>query len=164
MQENITPEDRQSHDRRLGKARHVPGAATVFGDIKDGFLVSVNANGHPLIGDEPADKGGTGSGPSPYDLLGAALASCTVMTLNFFARRESLPLQQVEVSVKHERIHAKDCQECEKQSGAIDRLNREITLHGDLDDEQRALLLKIANRCPVHRTLTNEITIASRLL
>jgi len=148
----------------LKKAHHVPGAAAVLGDIEDGFLVSINADGHLLLGDEPAGKGGTGRGPTPYDLLAAALASCTVMTLNFFARREDLPLEAAEVSVKHDRIHAEDCETCEKKSGRVDRLSREITLHGNLDDEQRALLMKIADRCPVHRSLENEITIASHLL
>jgi putative redox protein len=150
-------------DQQPKKARHVPGSATVLGDIEDGFLVSINADGHMLLGDEPAGKGGTGLGPTPYDLLGAALASCTVMTLNFFARRENLPLEVAEVSVKHDRIHAEDCESCDKKSGKVDRLSREITLRGNLDDEQRALLMKIADRCPVHRSLENEITIANRL-
>ena len=145
-------------------ARYIPGAAVVHGDIADGFLVTVNADGHQFMGDEPVSKGGTGLGPTPYDLLGAALASCTVMTLNYFARRENLPLEQVEVSVSHDRIHAADCGGCEKTSGKIDRFIRDISVQGDLDDEQLQLMLKIADRCPVHRTLENEITIASRLV
>jgi uncharacterized OsmC-like protein len=84
----------------------------VHGNTNDGMLVSVNANGHQFIGDEPPEQGGTGLGPTPYDLLGAALASCTAMTLNYFARRENIPLEQVEVSVSHDRIHAKDCVDC----------------------------------------------------
>lgn len=154
-----------SHESiETGSARHVPGATVVEGRNADGFLVSVNANGHRLIGDEPLEQGGTNLGPTPYDLLGGALSSCTVMTLNFFARREKLPLEQVEVVVRHDRIHAADCEGCEKKSGKIDRFTREISLTGELDEEQRALLLKIADRCPVHRTLENEITIESRLL
>ena len=145
-------------------ARHVPGATVVEGRNADGFLVSVNANGHQFIGDEPAEQGGTNHGPTPYDLLSAALSSCTVMTLNFFARREKLPLEQVEVVVRHDRIHAADCEACEKKSGRVDRFTREISLVGDLDEEQRMLLLKIADRCPVHRTLENEITIESKLV
>ena len=85
------------------------------------------------------------------------------MTLNYFARRENLPLESVEVVVRHDRIHAADCNDCEKTDGKIDRFSREIFLRGELDEEQRALLLKIADRCPVHRTLENEITIVSRL-
>jgi len=86
------------------------------------------------------------------------------MTLNFFARREKLPLEVVEVSVRHDRIHAADCEVCNKKSGKIDRFSRDISLQGNLDDEQRQLLLKIADRCPVHRSLENEITIASKLV
>ncbi len=145
-------------------ARYIPGAAVVNGNTSDGMLVAVNANGHQFIGDEPVELGGTGLGPTPYDLLGAALASCTAMTLNFFARRESLPLENVEVSVTHDKIHAADCSECEKKSGKIDRFKREISVKGKLTDEQLELMLKIADRCPVHRTLENEITIASRLV
>ena len=144
--------------------RLIPGAAVVHGNTGDGFLVSMNADGHKFIGDEPPGHGGTGLGPTPYDLLGAALASCTVMTLNFFARRENLPLEQVEVSVTHDRIHADDCTDCEKKSGKIDRFKRDISVQGDLNNEQLKLMLKIADRCPVHRTLENEITIASRLV
>jgi putative redox protein len=108
--------------------------------------------------------GVTNLGPTPYDLLAAALSSCTVMTLNFFARREDLPLESVEVITRHDRIHAADCDDCEQTSGRIDRFTREISLSGDLDTDQRALLLKIADRCPVHKTLENEITIESRLV
>jgi uncharacterized OsmC-like protein/alpha/beta superfamily hydrolase len=153
-QENNEPE----------KARHIAGATVVHGRTSDGFLVSVNADGHHLLADEPQQQGGTDRGPTPYDFLGAALSSCTVMTLNFFARREKLPLEAVEVAVSHDRIHAADCEDCSKKNGKIDRLSREISLRGDLDDEQRQLLLKIADRCPVHLTLENEITIASKLV
>jgi len=145
------------------RARYAAGAAVVDGRRDDGFLVAVNANGHPLLGDEPPDKGGSGRGPSPYDLLSAALASCTVMTLNFFAGREKIPLKGAEVSVRHERIHAEDCAECESSKGRIDHFTRAISLEGDLDDEHKALLLKIADRCPVHRTLENEIRISTEL-
>jgi putative redox protein len=148
----------------VAAARYVPGASVVEGKTGEGFLVSINADGHQLIGDEPAKQGGTGRGPTPYDLLGAALSSCTVMTLNFFARREKLPLEDVEVVVRHDRIHAADCENCEKTSGRIDRFTREISLGGNLDGDQRALLLKIADRCPVHHTLQNEITIVSKLV
>jgi len=145
------------------KARHIPGAAVVRGDIRDGFLVSVNADGHSFHADEPPEMGGTDRGPTPYDLLAAALSACTVMTLNFFARRENLPLETVEVSVRHDRIHADDCDNCDKKSGKIDQFSRDIVLTGDLDDEQRNLLLKIADRCPVHKTLENEIMVSSKL-
>lgn len=146
------------------QASLVEGAAVVNGKTSEGFRVAINANGHEFTGDEPESHGGTNLGPTPYDLLSAALASCTAMTLNFFARRESLPLESVEVIVRHDQIHAKDCAECEKSSGRVDRLTREIHLSGDLDEDQRALLLKIADRCPVHKTLQNEIQIVSQLV
>ncbi len=145
-------------------AQHPAGAAVVSGKTNDGFKVAINANGHRFTGDEPKGIGGTDLGPTPYDLLGAALASCTVMTMNFFARRENLPLEQVEVSVQHDRIHADDCEDCKKTDGKIDRFQREIEMQGDLNEEQLALLMKIADRCPVHRTLENEITIESHIV
>jgi len=144
-------------------ARFVKDASVASGNKEDGFLTGINSNGHRFTGDEPLSAGGTNLGPTPYDLLGSALASCTTMTLNFFARRENLPLEHVEVTVSHDQIHAKDCSACIKQEGKIDRFTRKILLQGDLDDEQRALLLKIADRCPVHKTLENEIRIVSEL-
>jgi putative redox protein len=140
-----------------------PGSAVVSGRMADQFQVSINAGSHVLTGDEPEDQGGAGTGPSPYDYLSAALGSCTVMTLNMYARRKQWPLESVEVSVRHGKIHARDCADCETRVGMIDRLERDITLNGELDEEQRQRLLEIANRCPVHRTLRGEIKIVSRL-
>ena len=128
------------------------------------LMDAINADGHRFTADEPKGIGGTGLGPTPYDLLGAALASCTVMTMNFFARRENLPLEQVEVSVQHDRIHADDCEDCKKTDGKIDRFQRKIEMQGTLNEEQLALLMKIADRCPVHRTLENEISIESHMV
>lgn len=150
-------------EKMLAPARFVEAASVARGDKADGFLVGINSNGHRFIGDEPESYGGTNLGPTPYDMLGSALASCTTMTLNFFARRENLPLKSVETIVKHDQIHAKDCADCKKQGGKIDRFTRTIELQGELDAEQRALLLKIADRCPVHKTLENEIQIVSEL-
>jgi uncharacterized OsmC-like protein/alpha-beta hydrolase superfamily lysophospholipase len=154
--------DQQTADDKT--ARYLAGAAVVSGKTSDGFQVSVNANGHLSTADEPTSIGGKNLGPTPYDLLGAALASCTVMTMNFFARRENLPLDEVEVSVQHDRIHADDCVDCQKTDGKIDLFQREISMQGNLSDEQLALLMKIADRCPVHRTLENEIKITSQMV
>ena len=140
-----------------------PGSAVVSGRMADQFQVSISAGGHAFRGDEPEDQGGAGSGPSPYDYLAAALGSCTVMTLNMYARRKQWPLESVEVTVRHGKIHAKDCADCATRVGMIDRLERDITLIGELNDEQRQRLLEIANRCPVHVTLLSEIKIISRL-
>jgi putative redox protein len=124
------------------------------------FRTEVEAGPHRFILDEPADVGGGGEGPTPYDMLASALGGCTAMTLHFYARREKLPLEGVDVTVTHDRQHAKDCADCETQAGFIHRFRVEIHLLGDqLDEDQRQRLLKIAARCPVARTLGAEIRI-----
>jgi putative redox protein len=128
-----------------------------------GLATYVTAAGHALRADEPVAVGGTASGPGPYDLLLAALGSCTGMTLRLYADRKGWPLERVEVTLRHDRIHAKDCADCETQVGMLDRIEREIALRGPLDEAQRARLLEIADRCPVHRTLRSEIQIVTRL-
>jgi putative redox protein len=127
-----------------------------------GFLQEIAAGPHRLVADEPpAVPGGTDAGPTPYDLLLAALGACTSMTLRMYADRKQWPLTGVETRLRHSRIHAEDCEECESASGRIDRIERTIALEGGLDDEQRTRLVEIADRCPVHRTLTNEIIIVT---
>jgi len=150
-------------DEAVEPAAFHPGHVVVTGIPEDIFEVAINADGHLLTGDEPETYGGTNKGPSPYDLLSAALASCTVMTLNMYARRKQLPLQSVRVDVQHGKIHAQDCMECETQGGKIDRFQRFVHLEGDLSEEQRKRLLEIADRCPVHRTLHSEVSIVSQL-
>ncbi len=150
-------------DEEIEPAVYHTGHVVVSGKPEDIFRVSINADGHPLQGDEPEHYGGTDTGPSPYDLLSAALASCTVMTLNMYARRKRLPLANVRVDVQHGKIHAQDCMECESDTGKIDRFERLIHLEGELSPEQRERLLEIADRCPVHRTLHGEINILSKL-
>src|SRR5712664_46451 len=118
-------------------------------------VVRGRAGGHHLVSDEPLDLGGTDAGPTPYDLLVAALGSCTAITLQMYARHKGWPLEGVEVRLTHGKIHARDCADCETKEGRIDRIERGIVLQGALDDAQRARLLEIADRCPVHRTLTS---------
>ncbi len=127
----------------------------------EGLLQHIVAGRHTLVADEPVTAGGTDQGPSPYELLAAALGSCTSMTLRLYARRKGWPLSRVTVTVRHERIHAADCADCETKEGRIDQLRREIALEGTLDAAQRARLFEIADRCPVHRTLRNEIRIVT---
>ena len=110
------------------------------------------------MADEPA-PGGDDTGPTPYDLLLAALGACTAMTLRLYAQRKQWPLADVTVSLRHSRIHAEDCANCETRAGLLDRIERVIRLDGNLDDDQRERLLEIADRCPVHRTLQSEIVI-----
>jgi putative redox protein len=123
----------------------------------------VQAGRHQLVVDEPVEGGGNNAGPTPYDLLLAALGACTAMTLRIYARRKGWPLVDVEVRLRHDKIHARDCAECETKEGRLDRVEREIVLHGPLDQSQRTRLLEIANRCPVHRTLLSEVHVSTRL-
>jgi putative redox protein len=133
----------------------------VRGDAK-GFAQQVELGSHRLAVDEPVSYGGTDSGPSPYDLLLAALGSCTSMTIGLYARKRKWPLEQITVSLHHSKIHAKDCDDCETKEGKVDRIWREIHLAGPLTEEQRAKLLEIADKCPVHQTLASEINIKTR--
>lgn len=135
----------------------------ISADTKAGFVCQVNAHGHQQIADEPIKVGGTNLGPTPYDYLASALGTCTAMTLNMYARHKKLTLDNVSVRVEHERIHAEDCIDCEKQKGQVDQFTRFITIQGDLNDAEEKRLLQIADRCPVHKTLENEIKIVSQL-
>jgi uncharacterized OsmC-like protein/alpha/beta superfamily hydrolase len=128
-----------------------------------GYKTEVRQGKHGYLADEPISVGGTGLGPSPYDYLMAALGSCTSMTLRMYADRKEWPLTGITVRLNHEKIHVKDCESCESESGKIDFIEREIELEGDLTDEQRIRLLEIADRCPVHRTLHGEVNVVTRL-
>jgi len=128
-----------------------------------GLRTEIDAAGHALVADEPVTVGGTDTGPSPYDLLAAALASCTSMTLQLYARHREIKLDKVTVRVTHGKVHAVDCRDCEKQTRKIDRFVRLINLEGEIDDAARARLLEIADRCPVHRSLSGEIEILTEL-
>jgi uncharacterized OsmC-like protein len=128
------------------------------------FTQEIGMGPHRLIADEPATAGGMDAGPSPYDLLCASLGACTSMTLGMYARRKQWPLESVTVRLRHSRIHASDCAECETKEGMLDRIERDIELAGVLTQEQRTKLLEIADKCPVHRTLKSEIDIRSRLI
>jgi uncharacterized OsmC-like protein len=124
-----------------------------------GFRAEISARGHTLVADEPHALGGTDEGPTPYDYLAAALGSCTAMTIRMYADRRSWPLQSVTVRVTHRRVHETDCEQCEKEVVGIDELASVIELAGELTDEQRTRLLRIANRCPVGQTLTRGLRI-----
>ena len=127
------------------------------------FLQRIQARNLTFSADEPFDKGGTNLGPNPYELLLAGLGACTSMTLKMYAGRKEWPLQAVRVTLRHDRVHAKDCEDCDKDTGMIDVIEKKLELEGDLSEEQRERLLAISARCPVHRTLLNEIKIRSEL-
>lgn len=118
----------------------------------------ISVRRHRLTADEPHPVG-EDTGPTPYELLLAALGACTSMTVRMYADRKQWPLERIVVNSRHFRIHAKDCAECETATGMVDRIDRDITLIGPLDDDQRATLLEIADKCPVHRTLRSEVSI-----
>ena len=128
----------------------------------DGFLQEITTGSHHFKADEPVSVGGTDSAPTPYDYLLAGLGGCTSMTVGLYARKRKWPLQDVVVGLRHSRIHAKDCADCETKEGMLDRIEMDVKLEGPLSDEQRAKLMEIAEKCPVHRTLGNEIDIVVR--
>jgi len=128
-----------------------------------GLTQDVTVGPHRLAADEPVELGGADAGPNPYELLCAALGSCTSMTLQLYARRKGWPLERVEVRLRHSRIHADDCADCDTREGKLDLIARELILVGPLDEEQRRRLVEIADRCPVHRTLTSELVIRTSL-
>jgi putative redox protein len=140
-----------------------PGHVIVHGTAA-GFAQEVEVGSHEVYADEPVSYGGTDTGPSPYDLLLAALGSCTSMTIGFYARKRKWPLEKITFSLRHSKIHAIDCEECETKEGKIDRIELDIQLTGSLTDEQRAKLIEIAGKCPVHQTLASEINIKTRAI
>ena len=138
------------------------GTVTVTETGSGTYAQQITAGHHRLVADEPRPIGDD-AGPTPYDLLLAGLGACTSMTVRMYANRKGWPLEWVRVTLRHSRIHAKDCVGCETTKGWIHHIDRDIELAGDLDDTQRQRLLDIAERCPVHQTLTSEIQIATSL-
>jgi uncharacterized OsmC-like protein len=126
------------------------------------FQQTVMLGPHRMLADEPVAAGGEDSGPGPYDFLLAALGACKSMTMRLYADRKSLPLERATVTLSHSKIHAQDCAECETKEGMLDQIDVAIGLEGALDAEQRKRILEIADKCPVHRTLTSEIRIVTK--
>jgi uncharacterized OsmC-like protein len=127
------------------------------------FRTEIRIGSHSIVADEPKAVGGDNLGPTPYDLLASALGACTTMTLRMYADRKRWPLEEAVVTLKHTRVHGVDEERCDEADARIDRLARELTLVGPLTSEQRQRLLEIADRCPVHRTLSAGVRIATRL-
>lgn len=127
------------------------------------YMQTARSGRHALTVDEPKAVGGDDAGPGPYEYLLIGLGACTAMTMRMYAELKDLPLKRVHVRLSHRKIHVQDCTDCETREGKVDEITREIRLEGDLSAEQRERLLEIANRCPVHRTLTSEIKVRSFL-
>lgn len=117
------------------------------------------ASSRVAISDEPGELGGGGLGPGPYDLLLASLGACTAMTLRMYADRKEWPLERVGIALSHQKIHARDCEDCESSDGQVDEIRMELEFEGDLTDEQRTRLREVAHKCPVHKTLMGEVKI-----
>ncbi|MEU4293177.1 bifunctional alpha/beta hydrolase/OsmC family protein [Kribbella sp. NPDC026596] len=139
-----------------------PGVVVVSESGDGRYAQQVVAGRHVFVADEPDAVGGNDSGPSPYGLLLAALGACTAMTARMYAERKGLPLDSTSVTLRHSRIHARDCETCATGAGLLDHVDRVVSFAGDLTDDQRARLLEIVDRCPVHRTLTSEVVIETR--
>ncbi|EAY27075.1 bifunctional alpha/beta hydrolase/OsmC family protein [Microscilla marina] len=138
-------------------------AQTVARTGEEGYTTDIITGNHRLTADEPASVGGNDFGPTPYDLLNAALGACTGMTLRMYADRKKWDLQGVKVHIEHNKVHAQECADCETEKGKVDEFVRTIELEGNLDDDQRKRLMEIADKCPVHRTLHNEVKVRTSL-
>ena len=138
------------------------GTVTVTETGSGSYTQQITAGHHRLVADEPRPIGDD-AGPTPYDLLLAGLGTCTSITVRMYADRKGWPLERVRVTLRHSRIHAEDCADCETTKGWINQIDCDVELAGELDDTQRQRLLQIAGRCPVHQTLTSEVHIATSL-
>ena len=127
----------------------------------NGLRQTIEARGHTIVADEPVDAGGGDAGPTPYELLLGALGACIAMTLRMYAARRGWPLESVEVHLEHDRVHTRDCENCDdpRANAALDRITERIALQGPLNAEQRTRLLEIAERCPVRRTLRQPVIV-----
>ncbi|HLU40394.1 MAG TPA: OsmC family protein [Planctomycetota bacterium] len=159
----MSANDPSSRDSTRPDSAADPREVVVRGSAS-GFRQDVTLGRHRLVADEPTAVGGGDAGPDPYGLLLAALGACTSMTLGMYARRKGWPLESVRVRLRHAKEHAADCADCASRGGMLDRIRVGIELVGPLDEGQRARLLEIAQRCPVHRTLTGAVAIDAQLV
>ncbi|HEX5056696.1 MAG TPA: OsmC family protein [Gammaproteobacteria bacterium] len=147
-----------------GESKDIAAGEVWVEETGQGLINRILTHKHEIYADEPEDIGGQDLAPDPYALLLSALGACTSMTLRLYARHKQLPLQHVRVRLRHSKRHAEDCEDCNDKHAMLDHIEREIELTGELSQAQRERLLEIANKCPVHRTLTSKIKIDSKLI
>jgi putative redox protein len=152
-----------NESRKASQDTAITDPSVLVRGIGAGMSQEIIAGRHHLTADEPVAVGGMDTGPNPYDLLLAALGACTSMTVEMYAKRKNWPLERIVVRLRHSKIYAEDCAECETREGIPDHIDRELELMGPLTAEQRSKLLEIAEKCPVHRTLKSEVNIRSWL-
>jgi putative redox protein len=141
-----------------------PGIVEVSETLTGRFANEVRVGRHSIIADEPVDAGGNDTGPMPHDFVLAGLGACTAMTVRMYAERKGIPLKRISVRLSYRKMKAADCPDCVTKDGEITEMTRDVTLEGDLTDEQRQRLIEIANKCPVHKTLTGEIKVRTHLV
>ena len=141
-----------------------PGIVEVSETLQGRFSNEVRVGRHTMLADEPAEVGGNDAGPMPHDFVLAGLGACTSMTVRMYAERKGIPLKRVSVRLSYKKMKAAECSDCVTKEGEITEMTRDVTLEGDLTDEQRQRLIEIANKCPVHKTLTGEIKVRTHLV
>jgi len=151
-------------EQSSGAAPKIGSGQVLVTEQNKKFTRRIYSEYHQLIADEPLTVGGSNLGPNPYEYLLASLGSCTSMTIRMYANRKNIKLDNVEITLKHDRIHAEDCTECESQTGFVDKIEKSINLEGELSDDEYQRLMEIADKCPVHKTLHNEILITTKLI
>ncbi len=153
-----------NHEASSGTAPKIESGHVLVTEQNKKFTRKIYTEDHQLIADEPLSANGSNLGPNPYELLLAALGACTSMTMRMYATRKNLNLDNIEVTMKHDHIHAEDCSDCDSKTGLVDKIEKTIKLEGNLTDAERQRLLEIADMCPVHKTLHNEIQIKTQLI
>ena len=145
-------------------ARKVAGGHLVVSERDRKFSQTIQSDDHRWIADEPAAVGGSNLGPDPYEHLLAALGSCTAMTMRMYANRKKWPVEHISIELDHSRDHGADCSECDEEHKQIDVITRAVSITGDLDDKQRARMMEIADKCPVHRTMHNKLVVKTNVV
>jgi len=149
----------------MNDAAALPAGIVEVAETRTGrYANEVRVGSHRLLADEPASAGGDDTGPMPHDFVLAGLGACTSMTVRMYAERKALPLRRISVRLSYRRIKAADCPDCTTKEGEITEISRDITLEGDLSADERARLIEIANKCPVHKTLTGEVKVRTHLV